>query len=441
VLIHAFLYRSETPLDLNRLYGSNAVSTPTAGFVLEMGDQTQYPTFADFRAHLKAAKLASRWSAEKKQVELSYASGGNLLELGYDPARYPTPFRRVNGQWPYLPAGIQRDTPWSVQGRTGRLEKNGAVLAFEPGRTGYLQAVPETDTYIGYNPLPDPTCWSFTAPGGVRLQADGRLGVARVVVRPKARAIWIDTARKSGQNTPDMATALLVFGLRRQPVVVLNGRTLPKLATTKIDGETAYVIPLGEQVPEGVSERYLKYRDIPTLSRQTQFHDWHVAGPFPRDFNAVHPPETHVDLKAAYSGIDGVPVTWKRILAPGQPALGAGPVDLESVFSPAKNMLAYAYARVSSEQAQTVTMFTGSDQDIAVWINGQKVMRQQSPRMFYQDQDRIQVQLQKGENAVLLKLAHDWEGWKFNFRLADLDALAPPAGVRYMSPAEEAPAG
>jgi hypothetical protein len=434
LLIHNFVYRSEQPLELDRLYA--LPNAPTAGFVLEMGDVTQYPTFADFRAHMRAVKLASRWNAETRRVEMTYASGGDTLEMGFDPLHYPTPFRRVNGRWPYLPAGILRETPWSVQGTIGRLEKGGASLLNEPGHTGYLQAIPATETYIGYNPFPDPTCWALSVPGGVRLQADGRVSVTRVVMRPKDKAVWIDTARKAAQSTPDMATALLLFGMPGQPTVQLNGQPLKRLSQVKIAGERAYVIPLGATVPKDLAERYAKYRDIPTASGQSQFHDWYLAGPFPRDFSAVHPPEAGVDLAATYPGIDGAPVRWSRILPPGAPALGAGPVDLEQCFSPAKHMLAYAYARVAVDEACPVTLFTGSDQEIAVWVNGKLVMeRKDYYRVFTLDQDRTPLTLHKGENTILVKLAHDWEGWKFNFRLADAEGVAAPAGVRYL-PAE-----
>ncbi len=433
ILIHNFLYRSDNSLDLNRIYGTNPVNTPTAGFILEMGDQTQYPAFADFRAHLQAAKLISQWNAEKKLVEVSYTSGGNLLEMGYDPARYPTVYRRVNGEWPYLPEGIQRDTPWAIQGRTGTLKKNGATLQCEPGRTGYLQAIPDTDTYIGYNPLPDPTCWALTVPGNIQIKADGRISITRVVIRPKTGNLWIDSSRKTTQNTPDMATSILVFGMKQQPVTVLNGEKLRNIKTVTINGVKAWVIPLEGNTTQDIEKRYLQYNVIPDISAKTQFHDWYIAGPFPRDFATVNPPETAIDLKASYTGLDGIPVQWKRIPtpAPGTPSLGAGPIDLETIFTPSKNRLAYAYTSVISDKSRDMTMYTGSDQDIAVWINKKPVMQQQGMRVFYLDQDRTKIHLNKGENTILLKLAHDWEGWKFNFRIADVNGMTMPEGVRF----------
>ena len=79
--------------------------------------------------------------------------------------------RRLNGQWPYLPAGLERDTTWAQQGTTGRLEKNGAVLVTEPGRKAYLIADPVSGAVVGYNPLPDLQAWALTTRDGVMLPA------------------------------------------------------------------------------------------------------------------------------------------------------------------------------------------------------------------------------------------------------------------------------
>jgi hypothetical protein len=55
----------------------------------------------------------------------------------------------------------------------GRIEKNGAVLTCEKGRMAYVQADPISGVYAAYNPLPDPTDWAFSVPGGIKVKADG----------------------------------------------------------------------------------------------------------------------------------------------------------------------------------------------------------------------------------------------------------------------------
>ena len=118
------------------------MTRPMGGFVFEFGDQSEYGDFAAFQKHMEEAKLDLKWDAEKLTCQVAYTSGKETLEMGVktDYGGGPTPGlfteRKVNGQWPYLAPGLERDTTLTQQGRTGRLEKNGAVLTNEPGRMG-----------------------------------------------------------------------------------------------------------------------------------------------------------------------------------------------------------------------------------------------------------------------------------------------------------------
>ncbi|MHB9134545.1 MAG: hypothetical protein ACYDBB_26020 [Armatimonadota bacterium] len=433
ILIHAFLRRGDEVLDLNRLY--QADKKPTAGFLLEMGDVSEYPNFDAFRAHMAKIRLSLQWNDAKKIVEVACQSGDDLLEMGYDPARYPAVYRRINGQWPYLPAGVLRDTPWSVQGHTGKLEKNGAVLETEPGRTGYLLSIPKTGTVVGYNPLPDPTAWRLSLPGGAAIAADGRVSLLRAAVRPAEGLCWIDYAIKPKQTTPDMATALLVTGFAKMPVVELNGKKLGKLASVTVNGKLAYVIPLGGSAAADVVARSARFQPLVGAGQTAYFRGWKVAGPFPRDFDAVYPPEKGVDLKAAYSGLEKAKVTWKPAVKPDEQPIGPNPLDMEGLITPGKNVCAYAYAIIRADRDRQVTLFTGSDQDLAVWINGALVFQHKDYyRAFYRDQDRTVITLKQGDNPVLVKLGHHWEEWRFSFRLADLEGMPLSEGVSYVTP-------
>ena len=148
------------------------VTTRTyGGLVLEMGDSQQHGSFEAFVRHIDAAELTATWNEGKRQLDVAYRWGGDLLEAGFttdfgqsnnghfpiDPGAQERaiPYRRLNGAWPYLPAGLERDTSWAQQGTTGRLEKNGAVLVTERGSKAYLIADPVSGAVVGYNPLPD----------------------------------------------------------------------------------------------------------------------------------------------------------------------------------------------------------------------------------------------------------------------------------------------
>lgn len=129
------------------------------------------------------------------------------------------PVRRVNGQWPYLPAGIDRDTTWAQQGSTGRLEKNGAVLTCEPGRKAYLICDPKSGGVIAYNPLPDPQAWSLATRDGATFKADGKVGLLRLEYRPWSREVLIDH-----QGSGDLARRFTISGLKEAPRVTVNGK-------------------------------------------------------------------------------------------------------------------------------------------------------------------------------------------------------------------------
>ncbi len=104
-------------------------------------------------------------------------------------------------------------------------------------------------TYTGYNPLPDPTAWSLSMPGGVAVAARGKVSLLRVSVQPKENRLWVDYAAKPGQDGPEMARDLLVTGLKRRPVVNLNGELTDAIDTVETGGRSAYLVPLFAKLP------------------------------------------------------------------------------------------------------------------------------------------------------------------------------------------------
>ena len=272
LLIEQYLYKSDTSMPKERR-SSDEVDLAYGGFVIEMGDATEYPDFAAFQKHLSETALRAEWDAAKKVLNVSYRSGADTMECGYRPdytgeweRRTPTdqcfPYRRVNGQWPYLPAGIDRDSTLAQQGTTGRLQKGGAVLRSERGRMAYVQTEPTSKTVAGWNPFPDPTLWSLAAPGGLRVEADGKVGMLRAVIRAADNRVDIDHGfRPEDMQRDDLASALLVFGAGEMPMVTLNGQPLKKpLTSVKIGEEQAWVVPLRDAAvdAQALAQRHAK---------------------------------------------------------------------------------------------------------------------------------------------------------------------------------------
>lgn len=245
--ISLFNLRRPQPVEIRSL-DMRAITTRTYnGFVLEMGDEAQYDSFEVFRRHIAATDLRTVWNDGRRQMEVSYRSGGDLMEAAFSTEfgqsadstyaidggqqERAMPYRRLNGNWPYLPAGIDRDSFWAQQGTTGRLEKAGAVLATDPGRKAYLIADPRSGAVVGYNPLPDPQSFSLKARDGATFEADGRVGLMRLEYRPWAGEVEIDHTPKPEQT--GLARTITISGLAEAPKVTLNGRATNVTAAGK----------------------------------------------------------------------------------------------------------------------------------------------------------------------------------------------------------------
>ena len=469
LFVHSFLYRSDDPLDLDEWYEQEGEDRATAGFVIEMGDKAEYGSFEAFRNHMLRTALGGEWDAEKQTNHIFYQTGDDTLEMGFYPwkqaghaGRSVHPhYRRVNGENPYLESGIIRESPWSVQGRTGRLEKNGAVLESESGYRTYLLAEPESGIVTAYNPVPDPKFMRMTLPGGQTVEADGRLGLARITVDPAGNRVEVRHVLKDPQqNRPDAATALLLSGFDEMPEVIFNGdRAEP--AGVQADGETAYAVLMGDAGPAGdVPARVEMARELwsgleASNARSTYFRDWHVVGPFNNGTYAQENfqltdfgPEKGYDPDAVYEGVqqaekgfEPAEVRWQPALQEGESPLSDQPLDLMSILTPNKGVIAYARATIVSDRARRVKVLAGSDERLGVWINGERVLYNRGWRMCYRDQDRAFVDLKKGRNEVLVKLSHGYEAWRLYFRLADIHGLPIEEGVHYEGPHGRTPAG
>lgn len=234
-----------------------AVTRAYGGFVVELGDAAEFGSFAAFRKHIATAKLDVQWDDAAGVVKVSYTSGQDTLEAGYRPEyegdRVPSDqcfvYRRVNGQWPYLPAGLERDTTLSSMGTTGLLMKSGATLAHQPGRMAYLLTDPTGGNYVFANPLPDPQYMAMRTPGeaGLGLAADGRLGLFQAAVNVKTNTVDVQYAVKDGQTGDEMATALLISAPGEVPAVTVNGQAAAKPVRLDVPAgraATVWAVPL-----------------------------------------------------------------------------------------------------------------------------------------------------------------------------------------------------
>ena len=228
--INAYNFRSSTPLDkanadwekIRKAYG---------GFVIEMGDREDYATFEDFLKHIGEARLQATWDGDSATVAIDYNSGGDRFDVVFKPDYSPGtrtdqifPRRLVNGEWPYLDIKMDRDSTYSQQGRTGRLEKNGSVLISEENRMAYLETVPSLGITAAYNPFPEPMAMTVQTPGGVTVNANGKLGITRIIFDDNQNSLTVDYPAQNPAGE-GMADQLIIQGAPNRPAVIVNGES------------------------------------------------------------------------------------------------------------------------------------------------------------------------------------------------------------------------
>jgi putative heme-binding domain-containing protein len=95
---------------------------------------------------------------------------------------------------------------------------------------------------------------------------------------------------------------------------------------------------------------------------------------------------------------------------------------------------AYAYVEIDSPEAADGKIFTGSDDQLAIWLNGKKVFDSgASTRGFEADQDQVEVHFNAGKNQLLLKIGNIGGNWEFAARLPGFD------GAKYVQSKEPTP--
>jgi hypothetical protein len=156
---------------------------------------------------------------------------------------------------------------------------------------------------------------------------------------------------------------------------------------------------------------------------------WSALGPFPAaSFDAAYDtafdPEKQVDL--AKSALDGK-LTWTK-----KPEWTDGKVHELSDT----NAATYLYRSIKTERAKKLTLSFGSDDAIKVWLNGKPVLANKATRAAAPDQEKALVELQEGENQLLVKIING--GGIGGFYFNPLDVVLPDAIVAILKAKPEA---
>lgn len=156
------------------------------------------------------------------------------------------------------------------------------------------------------------------------------------------------------------------------------------------------------------SESKLQDR-IEAASDNLKFDDWHMIGPFRElsrqtAFKKQHGPETDYDLSKLYENGN---LFWRK---------RADWSDGLSHLLQGEHAAIYVHRTVTTKDPMQLRISLGSDKSIELWFNKKKVFSKDLTREVRSDQEIITLNLNKGENHIVLKLANDTGSYSFYFR-------------------------
>ncbi|MGB8169927.1 MAG: HEAT repeat domain-containing protein, partial [Chthoniobacteraceae bacterium] len=173
---------------------------------------------------------------------------------------------------------------------------------------------------------------------------------------------------------------------------------------------------------------------------------WKMVGVFENVWDAVHPPEKEAvaaaivgqaprlpGVTAAPTGAGGAPalqflthkyhnaegkdVGWIDVTADGT----EGRVDLGSIFKSNAMVCAYAFTEIVAPEAADAKLFTSADDEIAVWLNGERVLNVSGNHGYEPDKNETPLKLLAGKNQLFVKIGNKGGSWVFHARIPGFD--------------------
>lgn len=160
---------------------------------------------------------------------------------------------------------------------------------------------------------------------------------------------------------------------------------------------------------------------------------WLLAGPFDNErgtgFSRLDPPAREPFAADAHWPGKVRPVAWRA-----QPVASPidGVIDLDALFRPDDQALAYAVTWLHADAETPVALRLGSDEAARLWVNRVELCAFDGRRPFRADQDEVGAVLRAGWNEVLLEVADQTGPWAFRLRVTAPQG-GPVAGVRVAS--------
>lgn len=172
------------------------------------------------------------------------------------------------------------------------------------------------------------------------------------------------------------------------------------------------------------AQQQLIYAGAPTDDK------WMVIGPFEFDngFHKAYIPEKKIELAKTYCEKKWH-VKWQQLKDDRRD----GFINFRHVFDQKYWKVGYGLIYIESPDAKEVQFRFGSDDQVKVWLNNQKIwaMHRSGPAIL--DYFKVNVAVKKGLNKVLVKVCNTVGDWGYFFRVTDESGYGIP-DIKFVSP-------
>ena len=266
---------------------------------------------------------------------------------------------------------------------------------------------------------------------GVKLSNEQKLAAFKTILdkpldAPEKRLVLSGLASIPDRQALGLAAAMLddpaVQAEAAQSVIAIAG----SIATTQPDAAGAALTKALAVVTDPTTQASAMEARKKIWKMSGFVTQWQVAGPYQQEgkdfsklFDIPFAPET-----------DSASVHWQDLPVSANPA-ESWKMDLLQAIG-GEQRVAYARTWIHSPKQQNVRMEIGSDDGVKVWLNDRVVHANNVARALEPGSDEVDVTLNAGWNALLLKVTQFNQGWGFCVRFA-LPSGEPVAGLQASS--------
>ena len=157
---------------------------------------------------------------------------------------------------------------------------------------------------------------------------------------------------------------------------------------------------------------------------QTPFiRDWLILGTYPNSETSSRLARHYFDADTAAVPRGGDSAGGRRWFLYHAPSEGLDFLAAGLPFAARTNCAVYVVSFVESRRDQDVRLLVGSDDGVAIWLDGIPVHFNDASRSWRADADTVRMHLRSGWNTLLFKVTNGDGGYEVSARFADGEAL------------------